>query len=246
MTQVKLGDKNIPFIYQGNELLYPNPIKDGLVLYYDFKGMTNGNIHKEIAEDLSGTDNNGRLNNFSYTNESGYNNGLNLDGVDDYIKVENKHENIYNSKSLTIEMTIEFLETPDNWRWLISNSVDSIGSKGFSIAYSINSPAGIAFRTGGNSVDTGIQPKTGDKFHIIALFFENRKMRTVINGQIINNNTALKDLDISPLNISIGKASYYQSPHLKSSIKNVRIYNRALTDEEIQHNYQLEKERWGL
>ena len=246
MTQVKLGDKNIPFIYQGNELLYPNPIKNGLVLYYDFKGMTNGNIHKEIAEDLSGTDNNGRLNNFSYTNESGYNNGLNLDGVDDYIKVENKHENIYNSKSLTIEMTIEFLETPDNWRWLLSNSVDSIGSKGFSIAYSINTPKGLSFRTGNNSVDTGIQPKTGDKFHIIALFFENRKMRTVINGQIINNNTALKDLDISPLNISIGKASYYQSPHLKSSIKNVRIYNRALTDEEIQHNYQIEKERWGL
>ena len=246
MTQVKLGDKNIPFIYQGNELLYPNPIKDGLVLWYDFKGITNNNINKAVAEDLSGNDNNGTLQNFGYTNESGYNNGLNLDGVDDYIKVDNKDENIYNSKSLTIEMTIEFLETPNEWRWLISNSVDSIGTKGFSIAYSINSPKGLSFRTGGNSVDTGIQPNTGDKFHIIALFFEDRKMRTVINGQKINNNIALKDLDVSHLNISIGKASYYQSPHLKSSIKNVRIYNRALTDQEIQHNYNLEKERWGL
>ena len=44
MTQVKLGDKNIPFIYQGNELLYPNPVKDGLVLWYDFKGMKNSDI----------------------------------------------------------------------------------------------------------------------------------------------------------------------------------------------------------
>ena len=39
MSQVKLGDKNIPFIYQGNELLYPNPVKDGLVLYYDMKAQ---------------------------------------------------------------------------------------------------------------------------------------------------------------------------------------------------------------
>ena len=31
-----------------------------------------------------------------------------------------------------------------------------------------------------------------------------------------------------------------------SEIKSLKIYNRALTDQEIQQNYQLEKERWGL
>ena len=72
MSQVKLGDKNIPFIYQGNELLYPNPVKDGLVLYYDFKGMENSDVTKGVAKDLSGNGNDGELKNFVYTNESGY------------------------------------------------------------------------------------------------------------------------------------------------------------------------------
>ena len=246
MSQVKLGDKNIPFIYQGSNLLYPNPVKDGLVLWYDFKGMKNSDVSKGVAKDLSDNGNNGTLQNLAYTDTSGYNNSLYLDGVDDYIKLNDKNEKIYKSKSLTIEMTLEFLETPDGWRWLISNSVDSIGSKGFSIAYSINNPAGIAFRTGNNSVDTGFKPTIGKTFHIIARISEDKGMRTVINGDKINNNTALKDLEHSDLYISIGRASYYASPHLKTSIKNVRIYNRSLTDQEIQYNYQLEKERWGL
>ena len=89
MTQVKLGDKNIPFIYQGNDLLYPNPIKDGLVLWYDFKGMKNSDVTKGVVKDLSGMNNNGTLQNFVYTNESGYNNGLKFDGVDDVVNLIN-------------------------------------------------------------------------------------------------------------------------------------------------------------
>lgn len=32
----------------------------------------------------------------------------------------------------------------------------------------------------------------------------------------------------------------------KSSLKSIKLYDRILTEQEIQHNYQLEKERWGL
>ena len=89
MTQVKLGDKNIPFIYQGNELLYPNSVKDGLVLWYDFKGMKNSDVSKGIVGDLSGNGNNGTLNNFAYTSGSGYNSGLKFDGIDDVVNLIN-------------------------------------------------------------------------------------------------------------------------------------------------------------
>ena len=33
---------------------------------------------------------------------------------------------------------------------------------------------------------------------------------------------------------------------LKGILYSVRIYNRALTDEEIEHNYQLDRQRFGI
>src|SRR5699024_1430439 len=111
MSQVKLGDKNIPFIYQGNELLYPNPIKDGLILYYDFKGMNNTSSTKRNDKDLSGKANDGTLRNFVYTKKSGYDNELKLDNIDDEIavKIELNHSfNISHTVDMDFTNTVQF------------------------------------------------------------------------------------------------------------------------------------------
>src|SRR5699024_9708320 len=78
------------------------PVKDGLVLWYDFKGMKNSDVTKGIAKDLSGNDNDGVLQNFNYTSESGYNNGLKYDRIDDNLETP-----LTISKSFTISMTID-------------------------------------------------------------------------------------------------------------------------------------------
>src|SRR5699024_6557555 len=84
--ELRVGDGKPAFIYEGNELVYPNPVKDGLVLWYDFSGRTNADGQRGIAEDLSGNGNHGTLQNFNYTAESGYDkNKLLFDGVDDHI-----------------------------------------------------------------------------------------------------------------------------------------------------------------
>ena len=88
MSQIKLGDTDIPFVFRGDELMYPNYVKDGLVLHYDFSGMTNADASRGIATDLSGNGNHGTLQNFNYTAESGYDkNKLLFDGVDDFLQV---------------------------------------------------------------------------------------------------------------------------------------------------------------
>ena len=85
---MNIGDMGVPFIYQGEELIYPEYVKDGLVLHYDFSGMTNNDASKDIARDLSGNGNHGTLQNFNFTPESGYDkNKLLFDGVDDYLQV---------------------------------------------------------------------------------------------------------------------------------------------------------------
>ena len=85
---MKFGSKDIPFVYKGDKLVYPNPIKDGLLLWYDFKGMRNTDVTKEVAKDLSGNGNDGTLTNFNFTEESGYkDNTLVFDGVDDSLTI---------------------------------------------------------------------------------------------------------------------------------------------------------------
>ena len=85
---MKFGSKDIPFVYKGDKLVYPNPIKDGLLLWYDFKGMRNTDTNKEVAKDLSGNGNDGTLTNFNFTEESGYkDNTLIFDGVDDSLTI---------------------------------------------------------------------------------------------------------------------------------------------------------------
>ena len=87
-VKMKFGSKDIPFVYKGDKLVYPNPIKDGLLLWYDFKGMRNTDVGKEVAKDLSGNGNDGTLTNFNFTEESGYkDNTLVFDGVDDSLTI---------------------------------------------------------------------------------------------------------------------------------------------------------------
>ena len=86
--ELRIGDSKPAFIYEGNELVYPNPVKDGLVLWYDFSGRTNADSQRGVAEDLSGNGNHGTLQNFNYTAESGYDgNKLKFDGIDDRLTI---------------------------------------------------------------------------------------------------------------------------------------------------------------
>lgn len=246
MTQVKLGDKNIPFIYQGSNLLYPNPVKDGLVLWYDFKGMKNSDVSKGVARDLSGNGNNGTLQNFAYNNESGYNNGLNLDGVDDRVLVSNNPSITTLNSEVTVEMSIIFKESPEFWRWLIGNVTDSTGSTGYALAFSPTSSQRLTFIAGGTALTTGYQPSENEKMHLVGRIDSSNNVSLTINGTVVKTTKAIKSMANSSLPVTIGRVSYYPSPHLKSNILSTKIYNRALTDQEIQHNYKIEKERWGL
>lgn len=105
---MELGELNVPFIRQGDQVIHPNPIRDGLVLWYDFSGMDNSFSNKDIAEDLSGNGNHGTLQNFNYTAESGYDKtGLLFDGVDDYIGAPIESLNLdYNNMAAQINKEI--------------------------------------------------------------------------------------------------------------------------------------------
>lgn len=240
MSQVKLGDKNIPFIYQGSELLYPNPIKDGLVLYYDFKGMKNSDVTKGIAKDLSGNGNNGILYNSAYnTVGSGYNDGLHFDGVDDYIEVSNplKQQELYKQNwTVSVVVNVKNVYT--------TNAIVRGINRGLDIRklYNVNKVLNFISNDSSTYLYSSKTIENNKKYHITYKFnYINRENSIYINGEldskIIVSENYKPDGMLEILGISAQR---------NNTIYSLKIYNRALTDQEIQYNYQLEKERWGL
>lgn len=245
---IKIGDEPISFVYQGNELLYPNPAKDGLVLWYDFVGIYNNSVNKEITKDLSGHNIDGFLKNFTFSNGAGYSKeGLILDGVDDYIEVKN-HELTSNiTENITINFLFKYKENIGSFRWLVSNNSDATASTGYGLAYNPSSNNPLSFRWGGEAFYYNTKPeKNNDYLYTFVISKENSKILFYINGKLVQENIFSGNPKKSDNNLFFGKSSYNNSEVLNGIIKSIQIYNRALSDQEIQHNYQLEKERWNL
>ncbi|WP_204207347.1 LamG-like jellyroll fold domain-containing protein [Mammaliicoccus sciuri] len=274
MSQVKLGDKNIPFIYQGNELLYPNPVKDGLVLWYDLKGMKNSDVTKGITKDLSGnTTQNAKHFGFLYTSQSGYaNKGIKFDGVDDRIIPIAKHDDgsvgqldmkkINNGQKFSVEIAFKmsdklitqgseiFMTKRTYGRfWVTFIKDNNASSEQFvlttSTYYGAEGERSIFLFSSKEGY------KYGDEFHITVTLDKNDKLIIYVNG------VKKGEQDLSGITITtpqendfivfIGQNSateYYR--RFDHELYSLKVYDRVLTDQEVQHNYNLEKERWGL
>lgn len=233
---IKLGNKPINFVYQGNELLYPNPIKDGLVLWYDFKGMKNTSFNKNITKDLR-NNSDGILKNFSYTSESGYNNGLMFDGIDDYISLD-----MSVGKNFSISTTIYVDNVANNYILSSSNVYFYLRKSGYHLDLAIlnNLSRQELFR-----VDNFFIEFLNKKINIsYVIDSDNKKVYLYINHSLYKTfnmgEVARSDMNIA--GIGIWNKNYF----FKGSIYSFKVYNKSLTNNEIEHNYNLEKERWGL
>ena len=237
---IKLGNKPVNFVYQGNNILHPTPIKDGLILWYDFKGMKNNDVSKGIARDLSDNGNDGILNNFAYTSDSGYDNGLKFDGVDDTVNLINPL----------------FSQSRESQNWtatIILKPVRNNPSIEF-ILRGINLGIGIRYMDGKNKILNYIN--NSDKAFLyskeglpLKQFSEftcsydhiSRTVNIYING--ILDNQKIIEVGQEPSGMSY---NMILGTRRDDYIYSLKVYNRALTEQEIQHNYKSEKERWGL
>lgn len=87
MQNIYIGDEQVARTYHKGQITHPSPVRDGLVLWYDFMGRRNTDAQRGVATDLSGNGNNGTLTNFAYEPGSEYEGGgLRFDGVDDYVE----------------------------------------------------------------------------------------------------------------------------------------------------------------
>ena len=249
MSQIKLGNTDIPFVFRGDELMYPNYVKDGLVLHYDFSGMTNADTSRGIAKDLSGNGNHGTLQNFNFTPESGYDkNKLLFDGVDDkVIEISPTVNAVY-----TYESTFFISSQQSDWGGVFGNYNHRSGDRAGANISAHNITTGTSVRVPYSTssgeyrfVSTAVDVE--QIIHVTAVFGEGSE-RIYINGELRNENT----YGYTPIpstedfGLSLGVWESVPSYRFYGDVFSVRAYNRPLTAEEIAHNYAIEKERFNI
>ena len=238
--ELRVGDGKPAFIYEGNEIVYPNPVKDGLVLWYDFSGRTNADTSRGIAEDLSGNGNHGTLQNFNFTEESGYvEDGLKFDGVDDGVFTRTAES--YQSEYSTYEAVLDFRRSSQAYQSIFQRYsfwTDGLFFSGREIR------TYLALSSGGVSQTVNAPQDT--VFHIVRTVDLSKGAQNIyLNGALINSRTDLSGTLDEKANTSNLIVSHQANP-LSSIVYSLKAYNRPLTPEEIAHNYAIEKERFNI
>lgn len=240
IKDIRIGNKHVDFIYQGNDVLFPNPIRDGLVLWYDFKSTKNSDINKNATKDLSGNKNDGTLNNFSYTNGSGYNNGLIFDGIDDYLMTNLS----INNKQLTISVNIETTKSNSNF-YIVSgeSSYVFIRKNNNNLEFSfLNS----LFKQELFVSQNFFTENYGSQYITFCVNIFDKTVKFYMNGVLFESFTMLENNNLGFKIDKIGRSNLNSGYFLKGNVKSFKVYKRALSQEEIQYNYKIEKERWNL
>ena len=189
-------------------------IKEGLLGYWTGRGRSNTDENRDILPDLSGNGNDLTNYNMAYTVDSGYGDGyIQYDGVDDFSSVVKAMTNI----DFTILFTISDVEllTGNSWSGLI-----------YGMSYYLGINKGICFSSENRYIMNGNVSNTnfniankGKEIFVVGCF----------NGGKENN----------VIGITLGSINNSPIYACKQKIYDVLIYNRELTNEEIEHNYKV-------
>lgn len=202
-----------------------------LVGYWNFN-ENSGNT----ANDKSTYSNNGTLINGPQWTTGKFGNALNFDGETDYVEVADSNS-LDISDAITIDVRVKPLEASNS-----NNMSIFVSKKGAYPVFGIRNDQYTYFYLTG--VYDWYYKSTknyfdGDWHHIVATYDANggsNNMRIYIDGELDNSITKTGTISTSDYNLRIGHfegSGYY----LKGTIDDVRIYNRALSPEEIIASY---------
>jgi len=201
----------------------------GLVAYWSFDEGT-GNI----AYDISGNGNNCTIYGAKWT-KGKYGSALQFDGVDDYVEVPHS-VSLNITDAITIEAWINTSSDGGWWDSIVSKMDWGGGTRpGYTLLHRRKEVEFIAKSEGG--VYYTISPLYGTWIHVAGRY-DGECLRLYVNGVERGTPKQLTDglgSTITPL--KIGRLAYEDVGYFHGIIDEVRIYNRALSPEEIRYHY---------
>jgi len=215
-------------------------VTNGLVIYLDAANRKSYPGSGTVWTDLSGNGNTGTLTN-GPTYSSGNSGYLTLDGSNDFI----------NGTSISSQLTTDI--TAEAWVYVSSAGVDWVriigtggntGNRTFGLWYA--SDRKLLWQRYG-AADPSIYPTSPilqlNTWHHVAATTNGSSHALYLDGVSIGTNTAAGPWSASNEAVTIGFAGFHT--YHNGRISNARLYNRALTDQEIKQNFNAHRGRFG-
>ena len=244
MLNMDLLQSEIDFNTQGYE-------KNGLILQYDGiynSGVGNHNDSANIWKDLSGNGHDGELKG----NPIWEKNALSFDGTNDFVDCGS-----INLDYSTMEIVVEFNNIVEGKSTDFFGNFQGAGG-GLTITPQGNSIAIAEFSVGGSykyCILNEIPYEIGSKYYV-SVTYDGNIIKAYINGNLKSTIEINGKIDPSEARMAIGANP---SPStgtgietderivpLNGKVYSARIYDRALTENEIKKNYELDSERFGI
>ena len=211
-------------------------IKNGLTLQYDAINNT-GSGHDNIT--ITWKDLSGKSGNATVTGSSWYKNYLLLDGVDDYATIP------YSQTLAPTEFTIDLTFSKQS---IVKNSRSVLFVKWFGYTIELNADNTVVFGTRQSTSDfpylSGGTIQLKKTYNVVATYKDNVES-IYINGVLKNRRTNTSSAFSHSNNpLTIGR--YQTSSYSNVKINQMKLYGKALTEEEITHNYNYDKQKFNI
>jgi len=207
---------------------YTNPFD--LVLDLPFDEGSGSTVY-----DQSLYGNNGTIHGATWT-KGRYGYALSFDGTDDYVEVP--HSDVFNVNQFTITLWLKANEGygSENNPGIIAKRNSTSSSWGLWIRASDGKIWGRVWQSDGTQVDL---PATftiqTDTWYFVAFVADGSEVKILVDGEQVTSLSYDGTIQASTFPIRIG---YQNIDYFNGIIDDVRIYSRALTDEEIRELYE--------
>lgn len=207
-----------------------NQLVQGMVAYWNLDEGSG-----DIANDSSGNENYGNIIGAVWV--TGIQGGaLEFDGLDDYVEIPNS-TSLNPSNSITVSAWINARPEQCKWSPIITHSEwDSLNTtKGYALEYDMNA-TGIRFiidGPGGDGVISDVVSIPTDEWTFVVGVYDGSFVRLYVDDVPSNPIPCSITQWQSTGNLNIGRSVVKPERHFSGSIDEVRIYNRALSDQEI-------------
>ena len=208
---------------------------DGLVAFYPFNGNAN---------DESGNGHHGTVNGATLTSDRNdvQNSSYSFDGLDDYIYINSNNNQLdfFGNCCLTISAWIN-LDNTDNQYGILTNSASNNIHQQYALKVDSNSKLyflagdGLFESNGFNYSSSDIN--NGQWTHTL-VSYDGNKLKLYLNGNLDYENQIIDNFPESPSSVAfIGNSWGSNNDFFPGQIDDVGIWNRALTEKEIQNLY---------
>jgi chitodextrinase len=202
------------------------PPATGLVAAYAFAEGSGTTV-----TDFSGNGNTGTISGATWTTQGKYGNALSFDGVNDLVVI-NGSASLNVSSAMTLEAWIYPAASQSGWRTILQKQVD---------AYFLNaSHSGGPLRpAGGATINSSVRyvgassASPVNTWTHVALTFNGSTLQLYVNGSPVASQSTSGTIQTTSNALRIGGNVPY-GEYFNGRIDEVRVYNRALTQAEIQ------------